>query len=111
MEFKHCDRNTFKEKWQDNKIQIVKIKGRQVNHGFFKDLNKYFNNFVIDISSTKPGKTKKKLGLLFELPDKKEYLMKVTTKDNECKIQLTTPNGDSMYCEYILQMLSFLLTL
>ena len=110
MEFKQSDRNTFKDKWQDNKQKIVKIKGRQINPSFFKDLNKYFNNFIIDISSTKTGKTKKKLGLLFELPDKKEYLMKITTKENECKIQLTTLNGDSMYCEYILQMLSFLLT-
>ena len=114
MEFKHSDKNTFKNKWKENKYQIVKIKGRQVNSTFFKsdaDLNKYFNNSTIDVSSTQPGKSKKKIGCIFELPDQKEYLLKISTKGTQCKIQITTPNGSPMYCEYILQILSFLLTL
>ena len=113
MDFKHFDRNNFKNKWKEIKFQIIKIKGRQLNSTFIKsdsDLNKYFNNSATDISSIKPGKSKKKLGCIFELPDQKEYLLKITTKDIQCKIQITTIHGSSMYCEYILQIFSFLLT-
>ena len=102
-----------KRRWRGIKQNVMKSKYKHINAKFIRsqaEINKYFDNALVDVASIANPKKKKKYGGIFALPDKKEYLLKVTLDPSRAKVFIGTESGSLQYCDWAVQFLSFLLT-
>lgn len=103
----------FKDAWKQIKANATTVGYRHFNAKFVRihaEVNKYFDNCLLDISTLINPKEKKKYGGVFVLPDNNEYYLKITLDSSRMKIHVgarTRPGGNE---EWVAQYLSFLLT-
>jgi len=106
-------KNIFKDTWKQIKFGVTTTGYRNINSKFVRthaELNKYFENNLIDISPQINAKNKKKYGGAFMLPDNKEYYLKITLDNSRLKVAVACGIGQGGYEEMIAQFLTFLLT-
>lgn len=113
MKMKSADPSVYKKTWKKLKTSAVKSRYRHINAKFIRshtEVNKYFDNALFDVTPANNPKRKKKYGGVFSLPDKTDYYLRITLDNNRAKIVVSSSASSSQYADWIVQYLSFLLT-
>lgn len=104
----------YKKQWKTNKQTALKSKYKHINAKFIRDpteINKYFNNSLVDVTPMQNPKRKRKYGGVFVLPDKIEYYIRIAMDASRVKFAVSSgPHSQQQYCEWAVQYLIFLLT-
>lgn len=114
MHFRHdIEKSQFKQVWKHVKPTAVLTKYRNINAKFLRshaELNKYFDNSLIDVTPQLNPKQKRKYGVAFLLPDHKEYCLKLSLDSSRIKVYVSSGTDQTHYEEWVAQYLSFLLS-
>lgn len=114
MEVRHdVVKNTFKESWKQVKFGASTIGYGRVNAKFLinhTELNKYFENSLIDLTPPINPKNKKKYGGVFRLPDNREYYVRIAMDNSRIKFMVGSAHMQGGFEERIAQYLTFLFT-
>jgi len=104
----------YKKQWKTLKQTAIKSKYKHINAKFIRDhteINKYFNNCLVDVTPMLNPKRKRKYGGVFVLPDKREYYLKITMDTSRVKFVVSSgSHSQQQFCEWAVQYLVFLLT-
>ena len=114
MEFRQdIVRHSFKEAWKQMKSGASTIGYGRINAKFLinhTDLNKYFENSLLDLTPQVNPKNKKKYGGVFRLPDNREYYLRVSMDNSRIKFMVGSTHMQGGIEERIAQYLTFLFT-
>jgi len=112
MKMKTVSTGEYKKQWKNLKPGSVKSKYKHINAKFIRDhteVNKYFDNCLVDVTPTLNPKRKRKYGGVFVLPDGSEHYLRVVLDHSRIKFVVCSARG-SQYADWAVQYLSYLLT-
>ena len=103
----------YKRQWKGLKGGSVKSKYKHINAKFIRDhteVNKYFDNCLVDVTPTLNPKRKRKYGGVFVLPDGSEHYLRIALDTSRIKFAVASHTNGSQSADWVVQYLSYLLT-